>query len=404
MAAEQAKAEAEAYKDNSARVNELQDAYDRAKAKLEEVRAAKAAGKATTEDVTKAELAAGKAALMYRDALQDQLKSIEAKRNLQQVEIDVQATTVKLAIEQQRAIFEVAKARGDEKAATAAQNEIRRLEIELLLLTAQAKRAEADAAIASAEAKKAELIAADQYNGAKKLEIEAAIKAAEVKRMEGDIAEVTANKLRNLAQVQGSLKSSMDTATGAIYSQAAAMERLADGVERVGQGYRNKDGFTSDAKGNVQQQFVWTQSAVIDYLKQAGLDELLAERLSKDFVNKNGDVPYEATETQKKWAGKYGTLSEALGKMAQYYRHDDAGKQEAEQMLDFEKKRLSTPQRRDSAPTSTSSGVGATGATYVSNITLDGTTTTVRFADAESQSNNEDLLRKLKRSKGTAAR
>lgn len=423
LAAEQAKAEAEAYKDNSARVNELREAYESAKAKLEEVRAAKAAGRATAEELARAELEAGKAALVYRDALQDQLQAIEAKRNMQAVEIDVQSTAVRLAIEQQRAIYEVARARGDERTAIAAQNEMRRLEIQLLQLTAQAKRAEAEAAIASAEAKKAELIAADQYNGAKKLEIEAAIKAAEVKRMEGDIAEVAANKLRSLAQVQGSLKASTDNATGAIYSQAAAMERLAEGVERVGEGFRNKDGFTSDAKGNVQQQFIWTQASIVDYLKQAGLDELLAERLSKDFLNSNGDVPYLATEAQKQWAGKWGTLSEALGKMVEFYKFDDTGKHRASEMLDFEKRRRGTPQLRPQQPAANGSGGGDTedgsgssrssgiasgssapGATYVSNITIDGVQTPVRFADAQSQAQTEDLLRKLARAKGTAAR
>lgn len=418
LAAEQAKAEAEAYKDNSARVNELREAYDRAKAKLEEVRAAKAAGKATTEDVTKAELEAGKAALVYRDALQDQLRSIEAKRNLQAAEIDVQSTTLRLAIEQQRAIAEVARARGDEKTAIAAQNEIRRLEIQLLLLTAQAKRAEADAAIASAEAKKAELIAQDQYNGAKKLEIDAAIKAAEVKRMEGDIAEVTANKLRNLAQAQTNLKGSTDTATGAIHSQAAAMERLAEGVERVGQGYRNKDGFTSDALGKAQTQGIWTRTAIIDYLKQAGLEEQIATKLSEQFIDANGNVPYEANDVQKRWAGKFGTLSEALGKMAEYYKYTDEGQADASQMLDFEKRRRGTPQLQGQGASPSANGgarpatgaaanggsSGAPGATYVSNITIDGQPTTVRFADAESQGKGEDLLRRLARAKSTAVR
>ncbi len=418
LAAEQAKAEAEAYKDNSARVNELREAYDRAKAKLEEVRAAKAAGKATTEDVTKAELEAGKAALVYRDAIQDQLRSIEAKRNLQAAEIDVQSTTLRLAIEQQRAIAEVARARGDEKTAIAAQNEIRRLEIQLLLLTAQAKRAEADAAIASAEAKKAELIAQDQYNGAKKLEIDAAIKAAEVKRMEGDIAEVTANKLRNLAQAQTNLKGSTDTATGAIHSQAAAMERLAEGVERVGQGYRNKDGFTSDALGKAQTQGIWTRTAIIDYLKQAGLEEQIATKLSEQFIDANGNVPYEANDVQKRWAGKFGTLSEALGKMAEYYKYTDEGQADAPQMLDFEKRRRGTPQLQGQGASPSANGgarpatgaaanggsSGAPGATYVSNITIDGQPTTVRFADAESQGKGEDLLRRLARAKSTAVR
>jgi len=424
LAAEQAKAEAEAYKDNSARVHELRDAYDRAKAKLEELRAAKAAGKATTEDVTKAELAAGKAALLYRDALQDQLQSIEAKRNLQRADIDVQSTAVRLAMEQQRAIYEVARARGDEKTAMAAQNEMRRLEIELLTLTAEAKRAEAEAAIASAAAKKAELIAAGEYNGVKKLEIEAAMKAAEVKRMEGDIADVAANKLRNLAQVQQQVGSNaagaaggVDKLTGALNRQGDATQRLNDlragrvsstgqelgeGVTEVGSGgdhYRNRDGFTSDAKGNVQQQFVWTRGSIIDYLKQAGLAQELAERLSKDFLNPQGGVSYEASEAQKKWGGRYGTLSEALGKMSEYYKYDDTGKQEAARMLDYEKTRRDTPQRGSSEGSSQGAG-----ATYVSNITLPGAQRPValRFADAQSQSAAEQLLRDLAAARGVA--
>ncbi len=402
LAAEQAKAEAEAYKDNSARLGELRDAYERTKAKLEEVRAAKAAGKATTEDVTKAELEAGKAALVYRDALQDQMRAIEAKRNLQLTDLDVQSATIRLAMEQQQRIYEVAKARGDERGAIAAQNEIRRLEIELLTLTAQAKRIEADAAIASAQAKRAELISKGEYNGAQKLEIEAAIKAAEVKRLEGDIAEVTANKLRDLANVQGNLRGSTDSATSAIDKQASAMERLADGVERVGEGYRNKDGMTSDAKGNVQQQFVWTQTSIIEYLKSAGLEEAVAESLSKQFLNGKGGVDYEATAAQKKWGGEFGTLAEALGKMAEYYKYNDVGKHERSAILDYETSKNPNPVKaRSTTSTTASTSTASGGNTYVSNITLpSGGTTTVKFADAESQSATERLLRDLAAGKG----
>lgn len=338
LAAEQAKAEAEATRDNSARVGELRAVYESARLELERVRQAKIANKATSEDVTKAELALGKAALVYRDALQDQLRTIEAKASLQRADLDVQAATVQLAIEQQRAIYEVARARGDERAAMAAQTELRRLEIELLRLSAQAKRAEAEAALATAEAKRAELVASGQYVGAKKLEIEAAIKAAEVKRLEGQIADTMANKLRDLATAQGSLKANTENATGSLIAQAGALERLADGVERVGQGFRNKDGFTSDASGKTQTQGIWTRSAIVDFLTQSGLDEVLAVKLSEQFIDANGNVPYEANDVQKKWAGKYGTLSEALGKMAEYFKFNDQGQLEAAQIIDFEKK------------------------------------------------------------------
>lgn len=396
-----AEAEAEAQRDNSARVHELRGAYEQAKAKLEEVRAAKAAGKATTEDLTNAELAAGKAALLYRDALQDQLKSIEARKNLQLADLDVQGAAVRLAIEQQRAIYEVAKARGDEGTAAQAANEIKRLEIELLMLTAQAKRAEAEAAMATLQVKKAELIASGEYNGAKKLEIEAAIKAAEVKRLEGDIAEVTANKLRDLGQAQGELKGRTEDATDSLIKQAGALERLADGVQRVGEGFRNKDGMTSDAKGNVQQQFIWTRSTVIDYLKQAGLEQELAEYLSTQFTDLNGNVGFLASAAQKQWGGKYGTLSEALGKMAQYYKYDDSGKQEAQQLLQqMGGASGNKPPAPSPAPASNNSS--AFGGSYVSNITIDGQRTTVNFADRDSQLAAEQLLRQLAQAKGAS--
>lgn len=91
---------------------------------------------------------------------------------------------------------------------------------------------------------------------------------------------------------------------------------------------------TSDAKGNVQQQWVWTRAAIIDYLEEAGLDKLLAEDLSRQFVQPNGTVNYTASAAQKQWGGKYGTLAEALGKMADYYKYGD-GQHEAAQRQQY---------------------------------------------------------------------
>lgn len=110
-------------------------------------------------------------------------------------------------------------------------------------------------------------------------------------------------------------------------------EKLGDGVEQIGSGgtqFRNRDGMTSDARGNVQQQWVWTRSAIIQYLEEAGLDKLLAEDLSKQFVQPDGTVPYMASAAQKQWGGRYSTLAGALGKMADYYQYGDGKAQAAE--------------------------------------------------------------------------
>ncbi|MFT4243561.1 MAG: tape measure protein [Acidovorax sp.] len=224
----------------------------------------------------------------------------------------------------------------------------------------------------------------------------------------------------------GNAAGGVDKLTNAMRRQGDEMERLnklragrvsstgqelGEGVTEVGSGgdhYRNKDGFTSDAKGNVQQQFVWTRTAVIDYLKQAGLDEKLAERLSKDFVNSNGNVPYIASAAQKKWGGRYGTLSTALGKMAEYYKYGH-GKLEAEQFLNLEKTRDAAPAPAP-APAAATAGAGAGaggGNTFVNNIVIhvgDGGTLrgTTRHADAQSAQAEVDLLSQLARAKGVS--
>jgi hypothetical protein len=112
-------------------------------------------------------------------------------------------------------------------------------------------------------------------------------------------------------------------------------EQLGDGVTKMGGTYRNKDGMTSDAKGNVQQQWVWTRAAIIDYLSEAGLDKLFAEDLAKQFVQPDGTVAYTASDAQKKWGGQYATLAEALGKMADYYKFDSTGKHQASERTAF---------------------------------------------------------------------
>lgn len=182
-------------------------------------------------------------------------------------------------------------------------------------------------------------------------------------------------------------------------------EQLGDGVTKMGGTYRNKDGMSSDAKGNVQQQWVWTRASIIEYLQSAGLDEKLSEELAKQFVKPDGTVDYIATSAQKKWGGKYSTLSGALGKMVDYYKYNDQGKGEAantKRQLDENDAAFAAQQQRGgSAAAPVRNGGAASGATYISNITLaNGRKETVRYADSQSQSVNERLLRDLAESKG----
>lgn len=225
LVAEQAKAQADALAENAARVDELRAAWESARAELDRVRAAQAAGKATLDDVAKAELAAGRAAVLYRDALSDQLKIIKAKESAQRASLDLEAASVQLAIAQQQAVYELARAKGDEAAAMRAANELRKLEIQLAELSAKAKRAEGEAALAAVAVKRAELVASGQLTEAKRLELDAAEKSARVKIKEAEIAEVTAKGLRELADVHRTLGYEAGRAAVGIDSVNSALGR-----------------------------------------------------------------------------------------------------------------------------------------------------------------------------------
>lgn len=231
VAAAAALAEAEAVKDNSARVAELSAAYRSAREQLDAVREAYAQGKAGAEALASAEVEAAKAATLYRDALADKRKALESANNLEQASLSVQSAAVRVSIEQQNAIAEVAKARGDNQRATQAQNEAQRLEIQLAELGAEAKRAEATADQQKAELRKQELIAAGEYDGVKKQEVEAALKAAEVKQKEADIAEITAQKMRDVAAAQDEAARSAKDMENADADATKQKQQLAQAVE-----------------------------------------------------------------------------------------------------------------------------------------------------------------------------
>jgi hypothetical protein len=204
-------------------------------------------------------------------------------------------------------------------------------------------------------------------------------------------------------------------------SQAAKeyQQQMAKKYGRPGEGDEptgNKNGGGAGAGGNgggqSQNQWVWTRASIIDYLKSAGIDEKLSEELAKQFVKTDGTVDYVASAAQKRWGGEYSTLSEALGKMVDHYKYTDAGKNEASNRSAFlngsaeESKSLPSPSHTPAtpaaAPTASPSQSGR-GATYVSNVNIQGVgQASIKFADASSQQQTEDLLRKLAQAKGVA--
>ncbi len=390
VAAVAAKADADAMQDNSGRVKELGEEYRQARQDLEVLRNLQALGIKTQQDVAHAENAMVKAAKEYKDALSDQEQLIRARNSAEQSSFDLKSASINLAIEQQRSILAVAKATGNEAMEMQAENKIRRLQIDLLVLTAKAKDAEAAAALASIEVKRAELIASGQLTEAKRLELDAATQAAKVKQMEAKIARETADGLERLGQVRKGSKGDIDNEADALSRLNGERERELDNiVKRDNMGHETRTAGTTT--GNRQ--------GIIEWLKGAGLDEAVAEYISRDFVDANGKVAYMGNAGQKKWNGN--TMSNALSNAVDYYKYGD-GKQTAENLTAQSKaekdakeakSKPATPATTSSAPAPKSGG--SSGATYVSNYNFPDQRVRANFADSGSQQSVDSLIRRL---------
>ena len=199
VVAAQADAEALAQGNNAQRVVELKTAYLDAAAAAEALRAQKAAGIEVGTALAEADLRAGAAAQLYRDALADKRAEIQQGLTVAQANLSVEQAGIRLSIEQQRTALAVARARGDERGAIAAVLEIKRLEIQLAELTAQAKRAEANAILQTVQVTREELRARGELTAAKEAELKAQEAAARVKQTEAQIASETARRMRELA-------------------------------------------------------------------------------------------------------------------------------------------------------------------------------------------------------------
>lgn len=240
VVAAQAEAEAAAWANNAGRVDELRVAYDRAQAALEDLRQKKAAGIEVTKELSAAEIQAGQAARAYRDALSDQSQEIQASSRVKQAQLGLDQSVVRLAIEQQRTILDVARAHGDERGALNALLEIKRLEIRLAELIAAAKHAEATAALAAVRAKREELIATGQLTDAKRAELDALEAGARVKEVEAQIADEVAKRTRELAEsmrfaggTAGEMGAGIRGATKDISDLGTATGLTADQIKRL---------------------------------------------------------------------------------------------------------------------------------------------------------------------------
>ena len=416
------------YEDNSASLEKFKATAVAAIAAEAEMRRGVEAGTVTQQQYAKAQRDASVAMALYNDAIRDTTAKITALSQVEQANYNVKLAGLGVQQQAYTHLAQAAKATGDLTTATYYEVEAKKIQIQVTKLQAEAKAKEAEATIKAANAEMEALRATNSLTEVKRLEIEARIANAKAKQIEAGgsatvvkalEAEIDAIRRKGSATQASTAQtnantSALNTNVTAIDRSTAARERAIAvqerqlalqereaEVERRRRGV-DRDGFTADSQGNRQVQFAWTRTAIIDYLKQAGLNDLLAEDLAKQFVQLDGSVPYMASAAQKRWGGKYGSLSDALGNMADYYKFG-GGKAEAAQRTRF----LQGEANRETAPGTMTAGTttGARDSTTNKTVTINigGKSQSVKVASDADANALTAILRELESAAGTSA-
>ncbi|NVM90837.1 tape measure domain-containing protein [Variovorax sp. SG517] len=307
---------AEAYKDNAARVYELRGAAAEAAREVERLVEAQKKGKASSDDVAAAQTRAAGAIALYRDALRDATDAAQRKVQAEQRAGQVTQSAISVDIERANAMREVAQANGDATAATQAQMQATALQARAADEAAASARREAQAIREAADARENELRATGQLTAEKQAEVEATRRSADLKDLEAQKADILADKIRSLAN-------SEQARTAALEASISAQEKALDLAERqlALENRRkgvDKNGFSLDKAGNTINAGGATRTSVLEYLKGAGVtNDEQARRITNEFADSRGDIPFLNNPGQKKYGGDGSTLSMALLKAAE---------------------------------------------------------------------------------------
>ena len=421
---------AQAYQDNSAKVEEYGKQLARTKEILEltiQLEKTGAVGKQEVKDATEA---AAEAQAKYTDAIKDATENTRLETEARRTSLLIAKESLSSEVELLKAKAEQARNSGLlvtaldlERQAKAKQIEVERLLLEIKEIELKLLRDELQA--------KLDLVKLNEPENANKIkEIELRLELTKVqeRQLESsrkllDIKERETRRNKQLTHGIGGETTARGHATAATEKhsdaldklnmryvnsadytekQIALLEREAAAAEKAAEAYRkkwniDKDGFTLNNQGQREQQFVWNRASIIDYLKQAGLPDVLAEDLAKQFTNADGTVNYEASDAQKKWGGKHSTLAEALGKMVDYYKFGE-GKHEAAQRTAFLQGAAGgTATPTAPAPTNNTTGGAPTGQSAGKTVTVNfgGRSTSINTASDADANAMVGLLRQL---------
>lgn len=184
-------------------------------------------------DIAQAFRASGVTAEQAADAYARMAATLTAAAKTAEVEKNVASQRISLAIEEQKTIYEVAKARGDETAARAAKIRIAELEIKQAEANAKAAIEEAKITLRAAEAKLLEAQARGKNVEAAQGEVNAAKLRLESSELGLKIVEEQSRRTRQLADATNSLSTSNVSAAVSFGHMADAAWVAKDAVQAL---------------------------------------------------------------------------------------------------------------------------------------------------------------------------
>lgn len=394
--------------DNSGRLDAYREAVASAQAEVDRLRAMEADGSAVKEQLAAAQARLTTATYMHRDAITDLVRNMEVEAKLQSANLQLSIAQATASQNHYTAMAAEARASGDVALAVQYEISAKQESIRVLRLKLELDKLQQQADLLIIETKR-KLIDAETEEGQQKLkllDIEAQmirIKAAGNQAILDQISalERQTTALRNGTDNVGKYATSLDKGTQSNYSFAksadastAALERENAAIERSNAAKEkatelenkrrnvDKNGFSTNKNNETINAAGSTQTSVLNFLKEAGVDDpAVARKLASEFTDAQGNIPYMNNPGQIKYQGS--TLSDALLKAAESYTFATSG--QAKQMRDF------------------AGSTSATGGSKTVNVTINGRSQSVNVASDADANALTSILRSLESAANTSS-
>ena len=318
-------------RDNSDSVDVYGKAVQAARDRVQQLTAAEKAGLPVKGELLQANIDLAKMTALYGDAVEDLAKKRANENAARQADLalgDANRSARLAEIQNSKAL---AESLGNETLARHADINAKRLQIESINAKVQADIAEQKSVIEVTNAKLDELRQQPNFDRAQEAELQNSIKLAEAKIAEakarGLAVKALETEISTIIKKNNTPEKPRDTGGGGGGGRAGGNEqngynermrnaqesadwkygkvgqdkpppKLGEGVERVGtDGYRNKNGWSSDASGN----------AIVMMESQESLDRRVAELFGEQFIGNKDAIEAANLKLKLDQIGKYGT-------------------------------------------------------------------------------------------------